>query len=447
MPRRDGVSSAAPCRPPLPSPSSRSSRRCTWRRSSSSPTVVPARGTACSSSPRSRSASSSGSCPPRRGSSPDPWRRSPGSSPARGCCPGAAEAQPPRRRATRPRGRARPKEAGGRRGLRPGEGPLRRRRDPGDPDVPDGEAGGLRVPGRAVPDGPRRRGGEGRGPVLLDQLLARRRAGYLEISVRRQGRASAALHETVRAGGVLPIRGPGGSFVYPDEPDVPLVLHAGGVGVTPMISMLRHAASVGAGAARDVPLHGEGRAGRRFPRRARPPRAPRARASASTSRSAGASRRPGFLTGRMDARSDRAVRARPRARRSTSICGPAAMIASLREGLASLGVPADRIRFEAFEAAVRRPRAGSRRRGETGPRSPGAADDGPGRGRASSTRPRRRASPSTRCAGRDSCGTCRTRLLSGRVEGERQRPVARGSRGGLGPAVRLRSQERLHLDA
>jgi ferredoxin-NADP reductase len=55
-------------------------------------------------------------------------------------------------------------------------------------------------------------------------------AGYLEISVRRQGRASGALHETIRAGGVLPIRGPGGDFVYPVEPDV--VLHAGGVGVT-----------------------------------------------------------------------------------------------------------------------------------------------------------------------------------------------------------------------
>ena len=66
----------------------------------------------------------------------------------------------------------RPEEAGGRRGLRSRQGPRRHRRDAGDPDVSDGAARGLRFPAGPVPDDPRRRAGQGRGPVLLDQLLA-----------------------------------------------------------------------------------------------------------------------------------------------------------------------------------------------------------------------------------------------------------------------------------
>jgi len=37
--------------------------------------------------------------------------------------------------------------------------------------------------------------------------------GYVEISVRRQGRVSALLHDTVRAGGTLTVGGPAGKFV------------------------------------------------------------------------------------------------------------------------------------------------------------------------------------------------------------------------------------------
>lgn len=66
--------------------------------------------------------------------------------------------------------------------------------------------------------------------------------GYVEISVKRIGLVSSALHATLRPGSLLSVREPAGSFVYPADDERPLVLLAGGVGITPLMSMLRHAA-------------------------------------------------------------------------------------------------------------------------------------------------------------------------------------------------------------
>jgi len=65
--------------------------------------------------------------------------------------------------------------------------------------------------------------------------------GYLEISVRRQGQVSNALHALARPGSVLSVRAPAGAFTYPGGDDRPLVLFGGGIGITPLMSMLRHA--------------------------------------------------------------------------------------------------------------------------------------------------------------------------------------------------------------
>ncbi len=51
------------------------------------------------------------------------------------------------------------------------------------------------------------------------------------------GLASSYFHDNVEEGGVLQVRAPGGRF-YLEEGDAPIVLIAGGIGVTPMISML-----------------------------------------------------------------------------------------------------------------------------------------------------------------------------------------------------------------
>lgn len=62
----------------------------------------------------------------------------------------------------------------------------------------------------------------------------------LRISVKREpgGRVSSWLHDQAAPGTVLNVLPPSGSFILPDDRSRPLVLLSGGVGVTPMISML-----------------------------------------------------------------------------------------------------------------------------------------------------------------------------------------------------------------
>ena len=89
---------------------------------------------------------------------------------------------------------------------------------------------------------------------------------HLEISVRRQGLVSAALHESVRSGGAIAARKPAGKFVYPSDSRRPIVLLGGGVGITPLLAMLRHAAAADPG--REVTLLLSVRTGAQIPFRA-----------------------------------------------------------------------------------------------------------------------------------------------------------------------------------
>jgi hypothetical protein len=63
--------------------------------------------------------------------------------------------------------------------------------------------------------------------------------GFLRISVKRDGLASAYLHDQVHVGDLLQARAPQGSFVVDPQERRPLVLLGAGIGVTPMLSMLR----------------------------------------------------------------------------------------------------------------------------------------------------------------------------------------------------------------
>ena len=70
--------------------------------------------------------------------------------------------------------------------------------------------------------------------------------GYYRISVKREeavggnpkGVVSNFLHDHIHEGSILPISAPGGDFVLDQKDDRPLVLMSGGVGLTPMVSML-----------------------------------------------------------------------------------------------------------------------------------------------------------------------------------------------------------------
>lgn len=63
----------------------------------------------------------------------------------------------------------------------------------------------------------------------------------LRLTVGRQpnGRVTGALHDRVRPGAIVEISQAQGDFVLPDDPRTPLLLIAGGTGLTPFLSMLR----------------------------------------------------------------------------------------------------------------------------------------------------------------------------------------------------------------
>lgn len=63
----------------------------------------------------------------------------------------------------------------------------------------------------------------------------------LRLTVGRQpdGRVTGALHDRVRPGDVVELGQAQGDFVLPEDPDVPLLLVAGGTGLTPFLAMLR----------------------------------------------------------------------------------------------------------------------------------------------------------------------------------------------------------------
>jgi ferredoxin-NADP reductase len=60
----------------------------------------------------------------------------------------------------------------------------------------------------------------------------------LRISVKREGRASALVHEKVEVGDELEVGAPRGSFVLEPDQDGPVVLISAGIGVTPVLAIL-----------------------------------------------------------------------------------------------------------------------------------------------------------------------------------------------------------------
>jgi uncharacterized protein len=69
--------------------------------------------------------------------------------------------------------------------------------------------------------------------------------GYYRISVKRDGAVSRHLH-TLNVGDIIEARPPGGQFTIDAHETRPAVLLAGGVGITPLLAMLRHIVYEGA---------------------------------------------------------------------------------------------------------------------------------------------------------------------------------------------------------
>ena len=64
--------------------------------------------------------------------------------------------------------------------------------------------------------------------------------GYYRISVKREGLVSQYLHDHLHEGDMIEVRAPAGGFTLDAGTNRPAVLMAGGVGIMPMLAMLRH---------------------------------------------------------------------------------------------------------------------------------------------------------------------------------------------------------------
>ena len=175
--------------------------------------------------------------------------------------------------------------------------------------------------------------------------------GYLEISVRRQGLVSTMLHASTRTGSRLSINPPAGRFVYPSSDDRPLALVAGGIGITPLLSMLRHA--LAADPTRPVALFysARNRESLAFLSELRviAERHPQVRIGITLSDDANAP--APWRRGRIDGPLIRQFVAHP-AHTIFCVCGPDPMMAAMQELLRSEGVPAEQIRSEHFSTAM-----------------------------------------------------------------------------------------------
>jgi hypothetical protein len=171
------------------------------------------------------------------------------------------------------------------------------------------------------------------------------------------GVSSNHFHDQVQVGDVLQVKAPSGHFCIDPDPSVPAVLVAGGIGVTPMMSMLRWC--LARQPERPVYLY--------YGLRRREEHAFKSQLEAW------ASAHPNFRlhvvysraaaedvqgrdfqhTGRVDLAL--LQRTLPHGRHQFYICGPAAMMESLVAALAEWGVPDADVHFEAFgPASVRK---------------------------------------------------------------------------------------------
>lgn len=257
--------------------------------------------------------------------------------------------------------------------------------------------------------------------------------GHIRISVKAQGPASQHLHQQVQVGDVLDVRPPMGSFTLIEETERPVVLIAAGVGITPLLSMFRELAAQNSQHQRQRPVHlfQSARTLAYLPFQAELKALQqhdaehlhihRALSSPGTEAVVG---RDFEITGRLDFAQ---VKARlPLDDYDFYLCGPGGFLQAMYDGLRALNIPDERIHAEAFGPStlqrltpeplavpVQLPVASA-------PvpvyfaSSAKEARWAPGSGSLLELAESRGLSPDFSCRG-GSCGTCKTRLVSGHV--------------------------------
>lgn len=256
---------------------------------------------------------------------------------------------------------------------------------------------------------------------------------FLRISVKAQGPVSRHLHERIKVGDVLEVRAPVGSFTLHSDSARPLVLIGAGVGITPLLSMLREQVALnarqeparrmyffqGARALHDLPFQAElGELAQRAGDRLHIHRALSA---------PGPQALPGRdyeQQGRLDLAQIKA--ALPFDDYDFYLCGPAAFTQAIYDGLRDLNIADERLHAETFGPSTLQRRANGAALAVVQP--PAATEPvpvyfsdsdrqarwTPASGSLLELAESSGLSPEFSCRG-GSCGTCRTRRLSGQV--------------------------------
>ncbi|WP_175862951.1 pyridoxamine 5'-phosphate oxidase family protein [Burkholderia cepacia] len=249
---------------------------------------------------------------------------------------------------------------------------------------------------------------------------------HYRITVKREGRVSAWLHDHARAGMTLDAQMPRGRFTFDLASPRPAVLVSAGIGITPMTAMLRRALADDRPSRRVVFVHGARDAADR------PFAAELARIAAADARLSlhWFDSHPHDGSAAQAGRIDIAQLKRLLTFDDYDfyLCGPSAFMRDLYDGLRALNVPDERIRFEAFgPSSVARSATRT-----TGAPAAGVPVVFRRTGRDAAWTPadgtllefaegQRVAVPSECRSG--SCGTCATRVLAGAV-GYEQAPDA-----------------------
>ncbi|MCZ2075819.1 MAG: 2Fe-2S iron-sulfur cluster binding domain-containing protein [Bryobacterales bacterium] len=179
----------------------------------------------------------------------------------------------------------------------------------------------------------------------------------LEITVKREefGLVSRYLHDHIKEGDELPITAPSGYFTFTGKESDSIVLIAGGVGLTPMMSVVRYLTD--RGWAGDIYLLYSCRTSRDFIFREEleylQRRHPNLHVLATMTRAEGTV----WMGLRGHFNKDLIAVAVPGiASRRVHLCGPPAMMDAVRQVLEELGVPKEQIKTEAFGTAKRAPK-------------------------------------------------------------------------------------------
>lgn len=268
-------------------------------------------------------------------------------------------------------------------------------------------------------------------PVLRTYTLSTAPSdGFYRISVKRQGRVSNHLHDDLAVGDVIEARAPAGGFTIDPLETRPAVLLAAGVGITPMLAMLRNIVFEGLRTRHIRPTF------LFIAARSLAERAFDAEIAALAAQTEGAvhvirllgnteGAEPGVdfdAEGRFSA--DLFRRALPLDAYDFYLCGPPPFMQGLYDDLSELGVPGARIHAEAFGPAAlrRREQAGA-------PALPPVAEKpvpvvfarsgkearwDASAGSLLDLAEARGLSPEYSCRG-GSCGTCAVKVLAGKV--------------------------------